>query len=123
MIQKIPYIINIAVLVPVCAMMFFGNNKNTVQVFQGTVSDSKGLRLLVGSLWLSILLCSILALGNPKKFVSILLLQWLYKSAFLASYVIPQGLRYGIRVVPTGITVTFIAIILVWPYFIYLMWS
>jgi hypothetical protein len=122
MIEVAPYLLNVIILVPVCMMMFFGNNKDTVQAFQATVVDSPGLRLLVGSLWFSILICSVLGLNEPKKFVPILLMQWIYKTVFIVSYIIPHYIRYGTRLLPTGITATFSAIILVWPYFIFLLW-
>jgi hypothetical protein len=49
---KVAYTANIAILLPVCWAMFSGRGVQTV--FQGTVDESAGLRLLVGSLWAAI---------------------------------------------------------------------
>ncbi|MBY0110374.1 MAG: hypothetical protein K2X90_04660 [Candidatus Babeliaceae bacterium] len=100
--------------------MFRGNNKKTVQAFQGTVNESAGLRLLVASFWLAILLCSFLGIFFPEQFVPILLLQCIYKSIFLFTYIIPSWRKYGIKAVPIGITICFAIIIVTWPFFIFI---
>ncbi len=118
----IPYIANIVILTPVCFMMFFGKNDKTVQAFQGTVNDSPGLRFLVGSLWLGVLMCSIIALFLPEKFISLLIFQFIYKLIFIVTYSIPTLIYRGFKSIPVGITLTFLIIIFLWPYFIIKQW-
>jgi hypothetical protein len=66
-----PYILNIFILVPICYSMFFG--AGVLNVFEGKVAESPGLRLLVGCLWASILVASILGLFRPAFFAPVIL--------------------------------------------------
>lgn len=102
---------NIIILVPVCYAMFAG--RGVASVFDGVVAESAGLRLMVGSLWLAILLASAAGLFVPRFFAPILLIQILYKSVWLAVFVLPL-LSRG-RPLPTGISITFAAIVIVYP--------
>ncbi len=60
----VPYVVNIFILVPVCCSMLIGNGVGSV--FNGRVTGSEGLRLLIGSLWLAILVTSIVGLFRPS---------------------------------------------------------
>ncbi|BDC34172.1 hypothetical protein Noda2021_01300 [Candidatus Dependentiae bacterium Noda2021] len=122
MIEQVPYIINIIILVPVCYLMFFGNNRESIIVFQRMVKDSLPLRLLVGSMWFSILTCSFLGVMYPHKLVAILLMQWIYKALYILVYVIPNALNKGIKNTALGIAISFAAIVITWPYFIAVLW-
>lgn len=105
------YVANILILVPVCAAML--SSHGTSIVFQGAVEESRGLRLLVFSLWLAILVSSIGGLLEPALFAPVIAAQILYKSAWLLLFVMPAATR-GERV-PTGIAFTFLAIVLAYP--------
>jgi len=112
----LPYIANIVILVPVVYAMLFGSG--TVSVFEGKVSDSDGLRILVGSLWLAILIGSALGLIWPKFFAPLLLVQIIYKATWLGLFIWPlmrAGLPY-----PTGISIVFAAIVVTYPLFFWL---
>lgn len=108
---QIAYAANIFILVPVCASMFLtvgGGN-----VFAGTVTESAGLRLMVASLWLAILLASLAGLFLPRFFAPVLLIQIVYKSVWLAVFVAPlvmQGKPW-----PPGIAICFLAIVISYP--------
>ena len=54
---RIAYAANLLILFPVCWSMFFG--RGMTSVFEGKVAESDGLRLLVGSLWFTILTASV----------------------------------------------------------------
>ncbi|MEL6750624.1 MAG: hypothetical protein AAFO70_00920 [Pseudomonadota bacterium] len=116
----LPYAANIIILVPVVWNMFTGNGP--VGVFEGKVEPSHGLTLLVGSLWLSILIGSIIGLFAPQTFAPLLLVQVIYKASWLAAFVWPLYQRGGWEAVPGGITVVFIGIVLVWPFFLWWAW-
>lgn len=102
---------NILILAPVVVALVMTGSPSAV--FGPSVSESPGLRLLVASLWGAILVCSALGLFAPHAFVAILVLQVIYKSAWLLSYVVPAW-RRGLPV-PWGPAVTFLAIVLIWP--------
>lgn len=108
---KIAYSVNILILVPVCWSMLVGNSG--AQLFQGTVDDSTGLRLLVASLWTAILLASVAGLAFPRFFAPVLLIQIVYKLLWLALFVAPL-IRAG-QAWPQGIAITFTAIVVSYP--------
>jgi hypothetical protein len=73
---------------------------------------------LVGSLWLAILAMSVLGVRQPEAFRWLLVFQVVYKSVWLIAYVLPRLLAGRGREVPAGITLSFLVIVLVWPWFI-----
>lgn len=116
---RLAYVANILILVPVCWAMFFGNAM--ASVFQGTVTDSQGLRLLVGSLWAAILSASVLGLFMPLLFAPLLLVQIIYKAMWLALFVLPLVLAG--KPAPWGIASIFAAIVLTYPFVLWRAWS
>ncbi len=112
---RIGYAANIFVLVPVVWSMFFSGG--TEGVFEGKVTDSEGLRLLVGSLWLAILAGSLAGLIWPAIFAPLLLVQIVYKATWLVTYVWPNRGDPGI---PMGISAIFLGIVLTYPL---LLWA
>jgi uncharacterized membrane protein (DUF485 family) len=107
---RIAYGANVVILMPVVWSMFFSGG--TTGVFEGKVADSEGLRLLVGSLWLAILLASLAGLAAPTFFAPVLLVQIVYKSVWLATYVWAARDTPGI---PWGVSTIFAAIVLTYP--------
>jgi len=116
---RLAYLANILILVPVCWAMFFGNAM--ASVFQGTVTDSLGLRLLVGSLWAAILSASVFGLFMPVLFAPLLLVQIIYKALWLTLFVLP--LMLAGKPVPWGIASIFAAIVLTYPFVLWRAWS
>ncbi len=112
---RVAYAANILILVPVVWSMFFSGG--TAGVFEGKVTDSEGLRLLVGSLWLAILLASVAGLAWPAIVAPLLMVQVIYKATWLATYVWPHRDDPGI---PVGISAVFLGIVLVWPVLLWL---
>ncbi|MGB3469437.1 MAG: hypothetical protein WBA51_01275 [Erythrobacter sp.] len=107
---RIAYAANIVILVPVVWSMFFSGG--TSGVFEGKITDSEGLRYMVASLWLAILLGSVAGLAFPAVFAPLLLVQIVYKATWLISWVWPHRADPGI---PFGISMVFLGIVLIWP--------
>ena len=105
---------NILILVPIG----FGTLFRPSSTDQGVFPESAGWRTLVGSLWLAILAMSVLGVRQPEAFLWLLVFQVLYKSVWLIAYVLPRLLAGRGREVPAGITLSFLVIVLVWPWFI-----
>lgn len=105
------YIANILILLPVVVTLVA--TRSPAAVFGAGVIESPALRLLVASLWGAILACSVFGLFAPRAFVAILVLQVIYKSAWLLAFVLPAW-RNG-EAVPWGPAVTFAVIVLIWP--------
>lgn len=112
---KVPYALNILILVPVCWSLASG----TAGVFQGKVTDSDGLRWLLFSLWSAILLGSVVGLFEPVRMAPLLGVQIVYKALWLALFVWPLWRAGGTAAIPLGITAVFIFIVVVWPWFLW----
>lgn len=110
MLLRACYAANIVILVPVVLALHLSGTR---AVFGPGVADSPGLRLLVAALWGAILLCSLMGLAWPRAMAAILVLQVVYKTAWLATFAIPAW-RAGMPV-PWGPALTFVPIVLLWP--------
>jgi len=108
------YWANILILVPVG----FATLLKPSVTDQGAFAESAGWRTLVGSLWLAILACSVLGVVSPGSFLWLLVFQVIYKSVWLLAYAVPRLLSGRPAEIPAGIAVSFVVIVLVWPWFI-----
>lgn len=109
---RIAYGANIVILVPVVAAMLTGRGP---AVFEGKVTPSPGLALLVGSLWAAILAASVAGLFAPRFFAPVLLIQIFYKTLWLALFVVPLWRHSGWEAVPGGVTISFALIVIAFP--------
>ena len=105
---------NILILVPIG----FGTLLKPSLTDHGVFAESAGWRTLVGSLWVGILACSALGVVWPSSFVWLLLFQIIYKSVWLLVYAAPRVLSGRSQEIPAGIALSFVCIVLVWPWFI-----
>ena len=105
---------NILILVPIG----FGTLLKPSLTDHGVFAESAGWRTLVGSLWVGILACSALGVVWPSSFVWLLLFQVIYKSVWLLVYAAPRVLSGRSLEIPAGIALSFVGIVLVWPWFI-----
>ena len=109
---KLAYAANIVILVPVALPTLLGLYDTT----QGTIPEISRYRSLVGALWTSILVASVLGMWAPLRYVPVLMMQVIYKSLWLLLYALPTLRRK--KSVPLGITISFTAIVLLWPWLI-----
>ena len=105
---------NILILVPIG----FGTLLKPSLTDHGVFAESAGWRTLVGSLWVGILACSALGVVWPSSFVWLLLFQVIYKSVWLLVYAAPRVVSGRRQEIPAGIALSFVCIVLVWPWFI-----
>lgn len=105
---------NILILVPIG----FGTLLKASVTDQGAFAESAGWRMLVGSLWIAILSLSLLGAIWPGSFLWLLVFQVIYKSVWLLAYAVPRLLAGRAAEIPAGIAVSFVAIVLLWPWFI-----
>jgi hypothetical protein len=105
---------NILILVPIG----FGTLLKPSLTDHGVFMESAGWRTLVGSLWLAILAFSILGVRQPESFLWLLGFQVVYKSVWLLAYVLPRLADGRRQEIPAGIALSFVAIVLIWPWFI-----
>jgi hypothetical protein len=112
------YTLNILVLVPVALMTLLGGEAGNRRVFQAKFPESEGTRTILGSLWTAILIGSCMGLFYPVQMSPILILQVTYKSLWLLVFVLPKLLTGRRREVPWGVTMTFLVVVLAYPWII-----
>ncbi len=117
---QIAYAANLVILGPVLVSMFRDGGTKQIRAFQGRVENSDGLRLLVASLWTAIFLLSIAGLFQPRTFVLVLVFQVIYKLLYLLVYILPTARAHGLQSIPPGLSLSFMAIVILWPIFIVL---
>jgi hypothetical protein len=111
---QIAYTANLAIHLPVAMPTLLHSYRSD----QGWFPESRGWRVLVGSLWTAIMTLSAMGLRDPLRFSPVLLLQLTYKSLWLLFYVLPSARKGDWRAIPAGITTSFTAIVFVWPWLI-----
>lgn len=115
---KIAYGANIIILAPVVYNMLLGSG--VTQVFEGQVNESRGLRIMVGSLWAAIMLASLAGFWMPRFFAPVLLIQIFYKALWLGLFVLPVLQTAGWNAAPKGISIVFLGIVVSYPF---LFWA
>ena len=113
-----PYVFNIVVLVPIGLMTLLGGERGGRLACQGKFPESAGFRTILGSLWTAILIGSVLGLFWPVPMSPLLLIQVIYKTLWLIVYVLPRLLSGRSQEVPWGISLTFLVIVVSYPWVI-----
>lgn len=111
----LPYVFNIAVLIPVGLLTLFGGSSGCRWVFQNRFPENEGIRTILGSLWTAILGVSFLGLLMPVTMTPLLLIQVIYKSLWLLVFVLPRVIGARCHEVPWGIAITFLVIVVSYP--------
>jgi hypothetical protein len=114
----LPYIFNIFVLIPIGLLTLLGGEKGGQLACQGKFPESEGFRTILGSLWTAILIGSVLGLFFPITMSALLLIQVIYKTLWLLVYAMPRMLKQRSKEVPWGIALTFLVIIVSYPWVI-----
>jgi hypothetical protein len=114
---KYAYGVNIIILLSTVYNMLAGSG--VASVFEGHVAESAGLRIMIGSLWAAILVASIAGMWWPAFFAPVLPIQIFYKALWLGLFVWPLAQRAGWQSVPIGISVTFLIIVLTYPFILW----
>lgn len=114
----IPYVFNIIVLLPIALMTLFGGERGGQIAGMGKFPESEGFRTILGSIWTAILIGSVLGLFWPVCMAPLLLIQVIYKTLWLLVFVLPRMLGGRSQEVPSGISLTFLVIVLSYPWVI-----
>ncbi|MCE9568030.1 MAG: hypothetical protein K8U57_39010 [Planctomycetes bacterium] len=114
----LPYVFNILVLVPVGSLTLFGGEKGGRLASQGKFPESEGFRTILGSLWVAILIGSVIGLFVPIPMSPLLLIQVIYKTLWLVVFVLPRLVGGRSNEIPWGISLTFVVIVVSYPWVI-----
>jgi hypothetical protein len=108
---RIAYIANILILVPIAIPTLF----KLFPTDQSRFENSAGWRTIVGSFWLAILIVSVLGIFSPLAFSGVLVVQLIYKFCWLLIYAIPRMIQGRRSEVPSGIALSFLIMVVIWP--------
>lgn len=111
----LPYVFNIAVLIPVGLLTLFGGSSGCRWAFQNKFPESEGIRTILGSIWTAILGMSVLGLFMPFAMTPLLVMQVIYKSLWLVVFVLPRVIGARGHEVPWGMAITFLVIVVSYP--------
>ncbi len=114
----LPYAFNILVLVPIGLMTLLGGERGGRLACQGKFPESAGFRTILGSLWTAILIGSVLGVFYPVTMSPLLLIQVIYKTLWLLVFVLPRMLGERSQELPWGISLTFLVIVVSYPWVI-----
>jgi hypothetical protein len=114
----LPYLFNVAVLVPVGSLTLFGGERGGRLASQGKFPESAGFRTVLGSLWIAIMVGSVVGLFFPVPMAPLLMVQVVYKTLWLVVYALPRLLHGRSGEVPWGISLPFLVIVLTYPWVI-----
>jgi len=114
----LPYLFNIIVLIPIGLMTLLGGERGGQRACQGKFPESEGFRTILGSLWTAILIGSVIGLFFPAPMSPLLLIQVIYKTLWLLVFVLPRLFGGRSQEVPWGISLTFLVIVLSYPWVI-----
>lgn len=114
----LPYIFNIIVLIPIGLLTLLGGEKGGQLACQSKFPESEGFRTILGSLWTAILIGSVLGLFFPITTSALLLIQVIYKTLWLLVFAMPRMLKQRSNEVPWGIALTFLVIVVSYPWVI-----
>ena len=99
-------------------MTLLGGERGGQLACQGKFPESEGFRTILGSLWTAILIGSVLGLFWPVPMSPLLLIQVIYKTLWLLVFVLPRLLGGRSQDVPWGISLTFLVIVVSYPWVI-----
>jgi hypothetical protein len=114
----LPYAFNILVLVPIGLMTLLGGERGGQLACQGKFLERAGFCTILGSLWTTILIGSVLGLFHPVTMSPLLLIQVIYKTLWLVVYVLPRLVGGRSGEVPWGISLKFLVIVVSYPWVI-----
>jgi hypothetical protein len=114
----LPFHFNILVLVPVGLSPLSGGAAGGPMACPGKFPESEGCRTVLGSLGTGILIGSVLGLFFPAPMSPLLLTQVIYKTLWLLAFVLPRLVGGRSGEVPWDISLTFLVIIVSYPWVI-----
>jgi len=115
---QIAYSLDIIVSLPVAFTTLIGNDRAAGFLFKSHLPENDSFRIILGSLWMAVLICSMAGMFFPIAMSPILFLQVIYKALWLLLFGFPRWLSDRRKEVPKRIAVICIATILAFPWVI-----
>lgn len=115
---QIGFVVDAVVTFPFALATLIGCERWAQLLFRESLPESHSLRTILGSLWMAILMCSLVGVFFPVEMSPVLILQLIYKGLWIAWFAIPRWLSGRSAEVPWRIAGIFLAFILVYPWII-----
>ncbi|MEZ4409292.1 MAG: hypothetical protein R3A52_22905 [Polyangiales bacterium] len=112
--MRFAYAVNLLMLIPIAVPTLLGRGDPA----QSRFAESEGWRAVVGAFWCAVMALSVYGLWRPERAAPLLVAQVIYKSLWLAVFALPRVASGRAREVPPGIGLSFLFIVLVWPWLI-----
>ena len=103
--DRYPYLLNIAVLAPVCTALWRGTAE--AELFEGKWVWSTDFASLLLTMWAAVLVCSVVGVFAPRAMIALPVMQVVYKSLYLAVVAYPAIAAHGLASQPTPIVAVF----------------
>ena len=105
---------NVLFVTPVILLLWFHKDGAGI-VFGPHIPISDGLRILVASMWTSIVLVSIAGMKWEIELVGLLVFQIVYKAVFMIAYVAPRAIAGEWEKIPRLLTALFVLGLISFP--------
>ena len=105
---------NVLFVTPVILLLRFHKDGAGI-VFGPHIPISDGLRILVASMWTSIVLVSIAGMKWEIELVGLLVFQIVYKAVFMIAYVAPRAIAGEWEKIPRLLTAIFVLGLICFP--------
>ena len=105
---------NVLFVTPVILLLWFHKDGAGI-VFGRHIPISDGLRILVASMWTSIVLVSIAGMKWEIELVGLLVFQIVYKAVFMIAYVAPRAIAGEWEKIPRLLTAIFVLGLICFP--------
>ncbi|MCB1477992.1 MAG: hypothetical protein KDJ62_03770 [Rhodobiaceae bacterium] len=105
---------NVLFVTPVILLLWFHKDGAGI-VFGPHIPISDGLRILVASMWTSIVLVSIAGMKWEIELVGLLVFQIVYKAVFMIAYVAPRAIAGEWEKIPRLLTAIFVLGLICFP--------
>lgn len=115
---QIAYVLDILVSLPVALTTLIGNDRAARFLFKSHLPENDSFRIILGSLWMAVLICSLAGIFFPNAMSPILLLQVIYKALWLLFFAVPRWLSGRRKEVPKRVAGICLATILAFPWVI-----
>lgn len=112
------YLLDVIVSIPFALTMLIGNERAAGLLFNERLPESDSIRMVLGTLWTAILVCSLVGVFFPVAMSPILILQVIYKGLWLILFAVPRWLGGRATEVPWRIAGIFLSFVLIYPWVI-----
>jgi hypothetical protein len=115
---QLAYLLDVIVSLPAAVTMLMGSETAARWLLGDKLPEERSSRIVLGSLWAAIALCSGAGVFIPVAMAPVLIVQVIYKSLWIGLHAVPCWLRGRSEEVPRPLAGTFLAYVIAYPWVI-----